>query len=124
MLQVLTLQKGSKCNEDAKFNFWRSRHFKPELAGSKNLIYCAKTNCPVEIKELFHMTAKCHVNVGHAGRDKTWVEVCGNYSGGQVWRHGLVPKNLHSCSQWQVAKSLPSGKAMINLTFHLTVQII
>ena len=73
MLQVLSLQKGSKCNEDAKFNFWRSRHFKPELA---------KTNCPVVIKELFHMTAKCHVNVGHAGRDKTWVEVCGNYSGG------------------------------------------
>ena len=71
------------------------------------LIYCAKTTCPVVNKEeLFNAIATCHVTVGHAGRDKTWAEVHGNYSG---VKHGAIDLFLRTCSQRQVVKSLPSS---------------
>jgi hypothetical protein len=101
-----------------------SKLYKLEKVGSKHLIYCAKSNSPVVTKEeLFDKISRCHTNVGHSGRDKTWAEVRANYSGVKFSMIDLFLKTCTSCSQRQVTKNPPSGSAMINLSFLLRIQI-
>jgi hypothetical protein len=74
-------------------------------------------------EELFVTIERCHQNVGHAGRDKTWSEVRANYAGIKHVMVDLFLKTCSTCAQRQVVKNPPSGKPMVNLSFLLRVQI-
>ena len=121
---ALSMGKGSKCDDGACFKFRCQKKFKLQRVGSKDIVFCVKTKCPLVTKdELFSTIARCHARVGHGGRDKTWTEVKENYAG---VKHGAIDvflKTCTSCAQRQVPKLLPSGKPMINLCFLLRVQI-
>ncbi|KAK7091747.1 hypothetical protein V1264_009390 [Littorina saxatilis] len=94
------------------------------MVGSQNIIFCKKSGCPVVAREeIFQTISTCHTNVGHSGRDKTWAEVKSNYAGIKWDVIDIFLKTCTSCCQRQAVKSLPSGKAMINLSFLLRVQI-
>ncbi|XP_070183031.1 KRAB-A domain-containing protein 2-like [Littorina saxatilis] len=124
IVKALQLNKGQQCPEGAKFKYRCAKHYKLQVVGARTMLCCQKTNCPVVTREeLFATIARCHVHVGHGGRDKTWAEIKANYAGVHHSAVSVFLKTCPSCRQRQVVKSLPSGKAMINLSFLLRVQI-
>lgn len=124
VLRVLSLDEKEACPEGPKFKHWAKKLYKLGMVGSQNIIFCKKSGCPVVAREeIFQTISTCHTNVGHSGRDKTWAEVKSNYAGIKWDVIDIFLKTCTSCCQRQAVKSLPSGKAMINLSFLLRVQI-
>ena len=120
IVQALGSPKGEVCEEGAKFKVWCKKHFKLEQIGSKQIVYCSRTSCPlVTYEEIFETVRKCHEKVGHSGRDKTWSEVRANYAG---IKHSVIDiflKTCKACSLRQPSKSPPAGRPMINFEFLL-----
>ena len=117
-LRALQLDKGEKCEDGAFFKFWCYKNFKVVNFGSKKVLHCKKSSCPVVTKEeLFDTLVRCHERVGHSGRKKTWDEVHLNYS----WiKHGTISLFLQTCTTCGVRRPLkppPSGKPIISLWF-------
>ncbi|XP_046581445.1 KRAB-A domain-containing protein 2-like [Haliotis rubra] len=123
-VEALQLDKGVKCAAGSHFKFWCAKHFKLQKIGSRRILYCKKTSCPVITKEeIFDTVKRCHTRVGHSRRAKTWDEIKANYS----WiRHDLVKLFLstcHECSTRIPLKKPASGKPIISLGFLTRVQI-
>ena len=123
-LACIQLDKGDKCSEGAQFKFWCSKNFSVHNIGSKKVLYCKKTSCPVVSKEdIFDTIQRCHERVGHSGRNKTWEEVTRNFA----WiRYGIIQvflKTCSSCAVRQTMKPPPTGKPIISLGFLTRVQV-
>ncbi|KAK7097055.1 KRAB-A domain-containing protein 2-like [Littorina saxatilis] len=124
ILQALQLAKGAKCAQGAKFKHRAGQHFCLQTIGTRTLVYCVKAKTPLVTKEdTFETIKKCHEEVCHSGRDKTWHEVKTNYSGIKYDAIDVFLKTCTSCSTRKVHQNAPSGKPMINLTFLLRLQV-
>ena len=60
-------------------------------------------------EEAFDAISRHPANVGQAGRDMTWAEVRGIYSGVKHGAIDWVPKHLHQLQLSAVTQSFPSG---------------
>eukprot|EP00096_Caligus_rogercresseyi_P011880 TRINITY_DN4827_c0_g2_i2.p1 TRINITY_DN4827_c0_g2~~TRINITY_DN4827_c0_g2_i2.p1 ORF type:complete len:313 (-),score=46.97 TRINITY_DN4827_c0_g2_i2:52-990(-) len=94
-LEAVQLKKGVKCPEGARFKFWVLKHFKIHERGSKKVLYCRKSSLPVVPKDkIYYAIERCHIRVGHSGRDKTWEEIKTNYA----WiRYDIIHLYLRTC---------------------------
>lgn len=73
VLNAIQLDSRTKCDDGAKFKYWCKNQFKVEIIGARNILYCSKTSLPVTTKEeTFDTILRCHLRVGHTGRDKTF----------------------------------------------------
>ncbi|XP_019631564.1 PREDICTED: uncharacterized protein LOC109475397 [Branchiostoma belcheri] len=61
VLQALQLDKGVKCQDGSYFKFWATKNFKFHEIGSKKILYCKKSSCPVVPKEDIFDTIKRRV---------------------------------------------------------------
>lgn len=124
IVHSLQLAKGAVCQYGTKFKFWCNQHFKLEKIGTNSIVYCVKTSSPVVTKEdMFDVISRCHEQVGHSGRDKTWNELRSNYSWVKQHVVELFLKTCTACTQRQPVKQPAAGKPMITLGFLLRVQI-
>ena len=123
-VQALLLETGTKCDNGAKFKYWCKNQFKVETIGCRNILYCSKTSLPVTTKEdMFDTILRCHLRVGHTGRDKTFDEVKRNYA----WvNRNMVLFFLQTCPVCNTRKPLKqpkTGKPIISLGFLTRVQV-
>ena len=103
VLNAIQLDSRTKCDDGAKFKHWCKNQFKVETIGARNLLYCSKTSLPVTTKEeTFDTILRCHMRVGHTGRDKTFDEVKKNYS----W---VNRNSLSSCSSRRALHVTPDN---------------
>lgn len=62
---------------NSQFKFWVHKNFKLIIDGTENVIYDIESNKPIVTYEnLYAKIKECHDQVGHGGRDKTWIQVC------------------------------------------------
>lgn len=57
-VEALQLDKGVKCATGSSFKFWCTKHFKLQEIGSRKILYCKKSSCPVVTKEELFDTIK------------------------------------------------------------------
>ena len=123
VLNAIQLDSRIKCDDGAKFKHWCKNQFKVETIGARNLLYCIKTLLPVTTKEdTFDTILRCHLRVGHTGRDKTFDEVKNNYS----WVNRNVQLFLQTCPTCNTRQPLKKpkvGKLVISLGFLTRVQV-
>ena len=123
-VQALQLEIRTKYDERAKFKHWCKNHFKLETIGSRNLLFCSKKNLPVTTKEeMFDTILRCHLRVGHTGRDKTFDKVKKNYA--WVNRNMVLffPQTCPVCNTRKPVKQPKAGKPIISLSFLTRVQV-
>ena len=123
MLNTIQLDSRTKCDDGAKFKHWCKNQFKVETIGARNLLYCSKTSLPVTTKEeTFDTILRCHLRVGHTGRDKTFDEVKKNYSWVNRNVVQLFLQTCTTCNTRQPLKKPKAGKPIISLGFLPRVQ--
>ena len=124
VLNAIHLNSGAKCNDGAKFKHWCKNYFKVETIGARNLLYCGKTSLPVTTKEdMFDTILRCHLRVGHKGRDKTFDEVKKNYSWINRKAVQMFLQTCPTCNTRQPLKKPKAGKPIISLGFLTRVQV-
>lgn len=124
VVAALSLKKGDSCTYGTKFKAWCKGNFKLQQIGSKQLLFCTKSSCPVITKEeYFDTILKCHEKVGHSGRDRTWNEVKSNNAGVKYAAIDVFLKTCSVCLKRQPAKCPPCGKPIIDLEFLSRLQI-
>lgn len=62
-VSALQQAKGAKCTDGAHFKFWCNKNFKLQKIGSRMVLYCLKTSCPVITKEDIFDTIKRLVKI-------------------------------------------------------------
>ena len=115
VLHAVQVESRSKCDDGAKFKHWYKNQFQVEVIGARNLLYCSKTSLPVTTKEeMFNTILRCHLRVGHTGRDKTFDEVKEN-----SWvNRNVIQLFLQTCPTCNTRQPLKKPR-LVNLLSHL-----
>uniref|UniRef100_A0A673CDC6 Gypsy retrotransposon integrase-like protein 1 n=1 Tax=Sphaeramia orbicularis TaxID=375764 RepID=A0A673CDC6_9TELE len=124
IIAALTLEKGQKCADGAKFKHWSHSNFETQIIGNKTVLFCKKTANPVITKDDLYTTIhQCHERIGHCGRHKTWDDVKKNYAFIPRVAVEIYLQTCLTCNTRQPVKQPKSAKPIFSLGFLTRVQV-
>ncbi|CAM4843984.1 unnamed protein product, partial [Rotaria magnacalcarata] len=112
---------------NSQFKFWVHKNFKLIKIGNDNIVYEIQSNHPIVTYEhLYTKIKECHENVGHRGRDKTWIQVKKQYAWVPMDSVKLFISQCDICSKGKAIATFPKHlpeKSIVSYEYLTRLQI-